>query len=440
MFLDGELAGYVAGRFDPEELTSIMTNDGAWGELGPSGETYVVAADTLMRSDARPFIEDQSAYIEQVEAAGTATADEIRSMRFFDTTVLNQPIDYRLVEAAFDGPSEVETVTNYLGEDVLSNSRVLDIDGLEWVVFAEAGVDVIREPIDVFVRNLLIAIAVFIVVVTFLAVRWADRLLEPLRLISTRLRTIRDGGEPTALRELPSDSADEFVELGADIDSMLDTLHQRTATARRSTDERRVLLRRLLPAPVAERAEAGDRDVVEQVSMATVAVLVIGGLGTLVTAGTPDRARELLDRFVDEADDLAAERGLDRVQLSGDTYVAACGVNRPHLDHAARTADFVLDVVEMLHDLDPDDELSIRAGLDAGPITVGLIGGARLVHDTWGSTVQIAAELARSARYGQVLVSTACRSHLPERFRIDETDRVDAGVLRGVAVDSEASA
>ena len=105
-----------------------------------------------------------------------------------------------------------------------------------------------------------------------------------------------------------------------------------------------------------------------------------------------------------------------------------------------RTADFVLDVVEMLHDLDPDDELSIRAGLDAGPITVGLIGGARLVHDTWGSTVQIAAELARSTRYGQVLVSTACRSHLPERFRVDETDRVDAGVLRGVSVDSEASA
>ena len=302
MFLDGELAGYVAGRFDPEELTSIMTNDGAWGELGPSGETYVVAADTLMRSDARPFIEDQSAYIEQVEAAGTATADEVRSMRFFDTTVLNQPIDYRLVEAAFDGRSEVETVTNYLGEDVLSNSRVLDIDGLEWVVFAEAGVDVIREPIDVFVRNLLIAIAVFIVVVTFLAVRSADRLLEPLRLISTRLRTIHDGGEPTALPRAPERQRRRVRRTRSG--HRLDARHapSRTATARRSTDERRVLLRRLLPAPVAERAEAGDRDVVEQVSMATVAVLVIGGLGTLVTAGTPDRARELLDRFVDEAD------------------------------------------------------------------------------------------------------------------------------------------
>jgi class 3 adenylate cyclase len=439
VFLDGELAGYVAGRFDTDEITSIMTNDETWGELGDTGETYVVAADTQMRSDARLFLEDRSTYFEQVEEEGTATAEEVRSMGLFNTTVIFQSLDYRVVEDAFDGSAGVETVTNFVGDEVLSESRVLDIDGLEWAVLAQADVGSIRAPVDEFIRNLLVAIAVFIVVVTFVAVRWADRLIEPLRQISTRLRTIRDGGEASDRRELPSGSADEFVELSDDIDSMLATLRQRTADARRSTDERRVLLRRLLPTPIAERAEAGDRDLVEQVSMATVAVLVIGGLGTLITAGSPDRARELLDRFVDEADDLAAERGLERVQLSGDTYVAACGVSRPHLDHAARTAGFVSDVFEMLHDLDPDNELSIRAGLDAGPITVGLTGGSRLIHDTWGSTVQVAADLARSARHGQVLVSEACQSHLPDTFRLEPTDRDDVGRLSGVGVESEAS-
>ncbi len=328
---------------------------------------------------------------------------------------------------------------NFVGQDVLSATRAIDIEGLDWAVFAQADVDTIRAPIDDFTRNLLVAIAVFIVVVTFIAVRWADRLLEPLRIISTRLRLVRDGGVPTDRRELPSGSADEFVELAGDIDTMLGTLRRRTDLARRSADERHALLRRVLPASLAERAEAGDRDVVEQVAAATVVVVVIGGLGTLVTAGTPDRARTLLDRFVDEADDLAAERGLDRVQLSGDAYVAACGVTRPHLDHAGRAVDFVLDVCEMLRDLDPDGELYIRAGIDVGPITVGLTGGARLTHDTWGTTVQLAADLARSARRGEVLVSDECRSRLPSTYRLVSTDRDGVSSLERVAVDSEAS-
>ena len=439
VFLDGELAGYVAGRFDPSEITDIMTNNQNWGSLGETGETYVVGADTRMRSDSRLFLEDRSAYFEQVEAAGTATDEELRSMGVFDTTVLFQSIDFRVVEAAMDEPSDVDVVTNYLGDEVMSGSRVVALEGLDWLVFAQAELAAIRSPIDDFVRNLLVAIAVFIVVVTFVAVRWADRLLEPLRVVSTRLRAIRDRDEAGDRPELPKGSADEFVELADDIDTMLVTLHERTARARQSADERRLLLRRLLPAPIAERAEAGDRDVVEQVATATVAVLVIGGLGTLVTAGTPERARELLDRFVDEADELAAERGLDRIQLSGDSYVAACGVSRPYLDHAARAADFVLDVCEMLGDLDPDGGLYVRAGLDVGPITVGLTGGARLIHDTWGSTVQVAVDLARSARRGQVLVSEACRTHLPAKYVLEPTDRGSVSVLDGVAVDSETS-
>lgn len=435
VFLDGELAGFMAGRVAPDDLTWIMTNDETWTTLGDGGETYVVAADDLMRSDSRAFLEDRSAFVDQVEEAGTATDDEIRSMEYFDTTVLFQSVDYRQVIDAFAGRRGVDEVSNYLGQDVLSDRRVLEIDGLDWAVFAEAPVDELMAPIDEFVRNLLVAIAVFIVVVTFLAVRWADRLIEPLRLVSDRLRSIRAGTDTTGRVELPSGIAGEFTELGDDIDTMLNTLRQRTASARLRADERRRVLRRLLPPSIADRAEAGDRDVIEQVSIATVVVITLDGLGSLVTTGSHDRARRLLDRFVDDADDIAAERGLDRVLLTGDTYVAACGVSRPHLDHASRAAAFVLEVREMLHDLDGD--LDLTAGLDVGPITVGLTGGSRLVHDTWGVTLQRANDLARRAAAGQVLVSDACRALLPAAYDLRSVDG-ELNELAGMAADWEA--
>ncbi len=439
-FVDGELAGFVVARFTPDELTAIMTSNGTWTSQGRTGETYVVAADGFMRSDSRPFVEDRTAFFEQVEQVGLTSADEVRAMRLFDTTVLFQPIDYRQVEDVFrsDGIEVTESV-NYLGQEVLSDRQTLDVDGLEWAVFSEVHLDAARAPIDDFVRNLLIAIAVFIVVVTFVAVRWADRLLEPLRRISARLRSIGHGVEPAARTEIPASSADEFVTLAHDIDVMLDTLNRRSAKARRQADELRDVLRRLLPASVAERAEAGDRDVIDQVATATVAVVVIGGLGKLMAAGEPERARGLLDRFVADADELVAERKLDRLQLTGDTYVAACGVSRPHLDHTARAAGFLLDVFDVLDDLDPDDELFVRAGLAVGPLTVGLTGGSQLIHETWGVTVQRATDLARSARPGQILVSSECGRLLPERYRLEPSHLDDAFELSTVDTAQEAA-
>jgi class 3 adenylate cyclase len=415
---DGVLAGFVAVRVGPDELGSITTNDGSWPELGDTGESYVVANDDLMRSNARGFIEDEGAYLEAAAATGTATEDQIRSMETFGTTVLFQPVDSLQVDAALSGEPTVVETTNYRGTEVVSSRRALAIEGLDWAVFAEAELQEIEEPVEDFVRNLLVAIAVFIVVITFLAVRWSNRLLEPLRVISNKLRAVRSGDEDDAgTLAIPDGSPTEFAELGLDIDTMLETLTARRADAEERASERRDLLRRILPPPVAQRAEAGDRDVIDQVATASVAVIVIRGLGSLMQTGSSDDARDLLDRFVQEADALAKQRGLDRVRITGDAYFAACGTARPHLDHASRAVSFALEVRDLLRDLaEADGAISMSAGVESGPVTVGLTGGSRLVYDAWGSTVQNAANLARRAGSSEVLVSAAVRSQLPSSY------------------------
>lgn len=130
----------------------------------------------------------------------------------------------------------------------------------------------------------------------------------------------------------------------------------------------------------------------------------------------------LLDRFVEEADALAKQRGLERIRLTGDSYIAACGTVRPHIDHAARTVGFVLDARELAHDLSDEvgHTISVGIGVDSGPVTIGLTGGAGLVYDAWGATVQRATDLARRADASSVMVSSSTRSQLPSTFDIDE--------------------
>lgn len=418
------LAGYVAIRIGPDKISSITTNNGSWSAEGETGETYVVARDNLMRSDSRRFIEDRNAYVAAITAAESATEDQIRGMRVFGTTVRFQSLDDSDVDAALDEePALVETIS-YSGADVLQARRALEIDGLDWAMISEIETREIEQPIVDFARNLLIAIALFLVAITFIATRWSERLLQTLRIVSTRLRSIRGGnaGEMSSTL-LPVGAPTEFVELAADIDTMLETLTKRNADAAERAAERRQLLRRMLPPQAALRAEAGDRDVVEHVAHASIAVIVISGLGPLMRTGATAGARNLLDRFVEETDALARQRGLERIRLTGDSYFAACGTVRPHIDHAARTVSFALDVRDLVRDLgDAYEQISITAGIDSGAVTVGLTGGSDLVYDAWGPTVQRAADLARRADTDTIFVTSAVHTQLPAAFAFEGID------------------
>ncbi|MGI9643852.1 MAG: adenylate/guanylate cyclase domain-containing protein [Ilumatobacteraceae bacterium] len=425
-FADGSLAGFVAMRIGPAPISSLTTDGGTWSSEGDTGETFVVARDGLMRTDARGFIEDQRSYIDAVTAAGTATERQAQSMETFGTTVLFQPVDDEDVDAALDLEPDVAETTNQIGADVLQARRALDIEGLDWAMLTEVEVEEVNQPVVDFARNPLIAMGLFLVAITFVAVRWSGGLLRPLRVISTRLRAVRAGGdvdEGVSSASLPSGSSAEFVELAGDIDTMLETLAARNDDAADRAAERRELLQKILPPQAAQRAEAGEQNVVDQVENASVAVVVVHGLGPLMRAGSKGEARSILDRFVEESDALAKQRGVERMRLTGDAYYATCGTVRPHIDHGARAVSFVLDVHDLIRDLDGDEgALSMSAGIDSGPVTVGLTGGSGLVYDAWGATVQGAADLARHAEPGEVLVSAAARTLLPSNLDTEDDD------------------
>ena len=75
--------------------------------------------------------------------------------------------------------------------------------------------------------------------------------------------------------------------------------------------------------------------------------------------------------------------------------------------------------------------VEVTAGLASGPVSVGLTGGSRLLHDTWGATVQRAGELARFAHPGQILIAESMRAQLADRYEVIATDVDGASCLVG---------
>ena len=420
VFDDGRVVGVVAGSFTSDSLTRIMTDGGDWDGMGTTGQSYLAAGDDTMRSDDRLFLQDPQAWL---EAAGPLlTMEQARSIEVLDTTVTFAPVDEHLVAAAAGGDPGFGDGLGTTGEEVLAALSALELDGLDWVAVTQVDRSEAELPVATFVRNLLIAIALFVVVVTFVGVAWANRFTQPLRAASDRLRRARTGGravvEQQPSTDMASDAASEYVELSSDIDVMLVRLAERSREVEQRSNERLELLRRFLPAAVVRRAEAGEQDVVDQVDHVSVAVVVVHGLGELVREGDKDQARDLLARLVDDLDAVAQANGLERLRVDGDSYHAVAGASRPLLDHAPRAAGFGLEARNLVAELGDEVHwsLAVGVGLASGPMTVGLTIGARLVFDGWGPTVDRAGKLARAAAPGQVLAHVSTTSNLPEDF------------------------
>lgn len=414
VFDGSRFVGVVVGQFDAAPLTRIMSAGGGWTGLGQAGQAYLAAADGTMRSDARGLLVDPQGHL---EAAGDQlTAGQARAMRVLGTTVAFQPVNADLVREASSGPGRGSTLSP-TGTEVVASWRPLDIEGLDWITVAEIPRTELEQPVARFGRVVLVAVAVVVLVTTFAAVGWANRLVEPLRQVADRLRRARTRGVLTSsVPALRPQTPREYRALSDHLDDMLTRLAERQQDVRRRQAERLTLVRQFLPPTMAGRAEAGEQDVLDRVERASVVVVELRGLGSLLQGESRAASRDLLGGLVDDLDAAAREHGLERFRLGGNSYAAVCGASRPLLDHARRALDFARDARNLLADLASQAGTSLASGvgLASGPIVVGLSGGDRLVFDCWGATVDRAGDLARAAASGELLVDPAGRALLPE--------------------------
>jgi class 3 adenylate cyclase len=362
-------------------------------------------------------------------------------MEALDTTVLFQEADSKAVRAALDGQSGFLTNTSYLGEEVYTAYAPLGSGPFGWVMLVEQSKAEVDEPLLDYLRGTLIITAVFVVALTFLAVAWANSFVNPLRAITAALSRIREGHLET---EVPSGGAREFRALSASLNAMVENLADQEHAVSEAVAQKVSVLRTLLPPAVADAVEEGDRTLVETVPHTTVAVIVVEGLNEIFATRAVDDNRAFVHTLVDQADEIAAINGLERIKVVGDTYYAVCGLGQPYIDQVARAVRFVLQARDAIRDHARDNglDLDVAAGLHTGPITVGLAGDARLTYDLWGETVDLAYLLARAADRGQVVITTEARERLPAEFDPQPFSISDLSVwlldVSGAAVGREA--
>lgn len=420
--IDDGLVGVLLVSYRASTLTELVTADQTWEAAGlpETGDVFVVGGnDDTTRTDPRAFLQTPTEYLDAAEAAGRLIPEERTRIEALGTTVLTQSVVDETIEAGRLNDLNLRETTSITGASVFSVTVPVDNDSVSWFVVAEVDAQVAGRGLDDFQELLIVGAAIFVVVLAFLAVAWANGIIRPVRYISDR---ISRQGRAEGTIEVPPQTPVEIQQLASQLAVMKQALtdqHEQIAAAR---TERLSLLRSMLPASVADRVAAGDVRSLEQAPAASVVVIVVLGLSDLVRSAPDTVDHETVDHLLTELDDLAAVHGLDRIKVVGDAYFAACGHDRPYIDHAPRSVAFALDALDAIADFDTHASLSLAIGIHSGPVTTGMAGGASLVYDVWGITVGTAHVLARRARGGQIRVTDESRALLPDSYVTQPVD------------------
>ena len=183
-------------------------------------------------------------------------------------------------------------------------------------------------------------------------------------------------------------------------------INQQASALKVEKDRADALLLNVLPGSISSRLLAGERTIADAYPDVTVLFADIVGFTSLAARLPAEDVVRMLDRLFARFDELAAERGLEKIKTIGDAYMAAGGLTKQLDDHAARVIDLGLAMIDVAaHEGDRLAGLQLRVGVHSGPVIGGVIGHDKVAFDIWGETVNIASRLEAHGIPGRLQVS-----------------------------------
>ncbi len=211
VFSYGRRLGVAAIQLPIDRVNDIMEERSG---LGETGETILVGADKLMRSQSR--FDDRA-------------------------SALETPVHSPAVDKALAGESGTVVETGYRGKEVLVSFGPIQVPGLDWAMVAQIDMDEITAPAIV-LRNRIILVGIGLgllamLIWQILARRW---LIAPLNSLLRATERVRDGNYSQPVAVVPS--ADEIGRLSDAFNHMSESIARDIARREAAEEELRAII------------------------------------------------------------------------------------------------------------------------------------------------------------------------------------------------------
>jgi adenylate cyclase len=182
------------------------------------------------------------------------------------------------------------------------------------------------------------------------------------------------------------------------------------------------LLLSILPMPVAEQLKQGQQIIADSFAEVTVLFADLVDFTRLSAHHTPIEVVSLLNQIFSAFDRLAQQHGVEKIKTIGDAYMAVGGLPIPQSNHAEAIAEMAIDMLDVVAQFQGDthEPLTMRIGINTGPVVAGVIGTNKFIYDLWGDTVNIASRMESFGLAGCIQVSSTTYNILQNKYSFKE--------------------
>lgn len=422
----GKADGVMALQFPITKINRIMTFDKHWSDvgMGETGETILAGPDYLMRSDSRMFLENPEEYKRRVIDAGTPPDIPDIAIRQGGTTLI-QPVTTEASKEAQKGLSGTLVTKDYLGDETLqSYAPVGGMAGLQWSILAKVTTKEAFAREATFTRTVVLATTGIIFLVCLLAALLAQVFLRPIRRLEAGVQRIGSGDFNV---EIPVETRDEIGELTGMFNEMSRSLSVKEDMLTEQRGQIKSLLRSLMPGAIADKVFQGEEVAARDHANVTVVYVDITGLDRIQTELESGEYLELIGELIRQFDAVAAEYNVERVHPVRNGFLGSCGLTTPRLDNVRQTVDFAVECMRIIERFNGESglRLGLRAGIDTGTVSSGLVGDASPIFDMWGTAVTLASRIKNGAPEEGIYVTSRVHDVLADTATLTSAGTVE---------------
>lgn len=429
---DDRVTGALAAQISLDQVNAVMSGDQRWKEqgLGDTGEVYLAGRDDLMRSVSREIIESPETYEADVIANGTPP-EVAERMVFVGGTVGLQPVSTFAVNEAQAGRTGAGIAQEYIGAESIVAYTPVDIEGLDWVAVARIDTAEAFAPVADFTRTLVLSLLGIILAVSVLSLLLAQVFTRPIRRLVEAVRRVA-GGDLAV--QVPTGARDEIGDLGSAFNDMSSSLRIKQELIDSQQAENQRLMLTLMPEAVARRYKDGEETISEEHDNVSVVFAELVGFEEFAEALSSDAETSQLNALMRGFDEAASKTGVEKVRTLRGGYLASSGLIVPRVDNVRRAVDFAREMRAVVERFNSQNgsELDIRAGVDTGTVTSGLVARTSLAYDLWGDAVSLAYRVRSVTGLPGIYVSQAVRDRMQDSVTFAKAGSVE---LRGKTQD-----
>ncbi|HOY38126.1 MAG TPA: adenylate/guanylate cyclase domain-containing protein [Bacteroidales bacterium] len=195
------------------------------------------------------------------------------------------------------------------------------------------------------------------------------------------------------------------------------------------------LLRNILPEKIINTLKNNPENIAEKYEETSILFADIAGFTPFTEKSKPEEVVEFLNDIFTRFDALSEKYKIEKIKTIGDAYMVVSGAPVACANHAEVIADMALDMLAEIKEYNAShsSSISIRIGINSGPVVAGVIGKKKFAYDIWGDTVNTASRMESNGIPGKIQITGATAALLNGKFLVSfrgELDIKGKGVMK----------